>query len=132
MVNTDKKRMGRGVGHIVSQETKNKIGWSNKGNTAWNKGMKTEFNKNEKHPAWKGENVSKVGLHAWVKRNKGTPNLCEVCGTITAKKFEWANIDHTYRRVLEDYKRMCTSCHRNYDIEKNNYPRFKGRLKVAI
>ena len=42
-----------------------------------------------------------------------------MCGTETAKKFEWANIDHKYRRVLEDFIRMCTSCHRKYDYENN-------------
>lgn len=70
---------------------------------------------------WKGDDVSYVGLHQWVARNKGRPRRCEVCGTTSAKKYEWANIDHRHRRVLEDFIRMCTSCHRNYDIKNNNY-----------
>lgn len=75
------------------------------------------INKGEKNYLWKGENVgySYSGLHLWVSRWKGKPSLCEFCGTITAKKYEWANIDHKYRRVLEDYIRMCTPCHRKYD-----------------
>lgn len=70
---------------------------------------------------WKGENVSNVGLHRWVRYWKGIPKKCQKCGTTKAKKFEWANIDHKYRRILKDYVRMCTSCHRNHDIKHNNY-----------
>jgi hypothetical protein len=70
---------------------------------------------------WKGEKVSYVGLHAWIRRKKGTPRKCELCGTIKAKKYEWANIDHKYKRDVNDYFRCCTSCHRTYDMEKNGY-----------
>lgn len=70
---------------------------------------------------WKGENVSNVGLHQWIRRKKGAPMVCDHCGRKDKKKYEWANIDHKYRRVLEDYIRLCTSCHRIYDIENNDY-----------
>jgi hypothetical protein len=66
---------------------------------------------------WKGEKVSYVGLHQWVRRKKGAPKKCEFCRTTKAKKFEWANIDHRYRRDIEDYIRLCTSCHRFYDLK---------------
>jgi hypothetical protein len=72
----------------------------------------------DKSYAWKGDKIGYYGLHKWVNRWKGKSNLCEVCGTTKAKKYEWANIDHKYRRVLEDYIRMCTSCHRKYDFSK--------------
>lgn len=98
------------------------------GQTAWNKGKKTDektreklsishlgIQANEKHPHWKGNNASYVSIHHWVRRWKGKPKLCENCGTKTAKKYEWSNIDHKYRRVLEDYIRMCTKCHFEYD-----------------
>ena len=58
-------------------------------------------------------------VHLWVQKWKGIPKKCESCGTEKAKKYEWANIDHKYCRVLEDYIRMCTSCHRKYDY--NNF-----------
>lgn len=70
---------------------------------------------------WRGENLTKEGLHQWVAYWKGRPKICEFCGTEKAKKYEWANKDHKYKRVLDDYIRMCTSCHRKYDIENNNY-----------
>lgn len=51
---------------------------------------------------------------------------CSVCGTIESKRYDWANIDHTYKRILEDYIRMCRKCHFSYDQEKFN-TRFKTR-----
>ena len=69
----------------------------------------------EKHHKWVGDKVKYTSVHHWIQRWKGVPSLCEMCGTIKAKRFEWANIDHTYKRVLEDYIRMCTKCHRHYD-----------------
>lgn len=84
-----------------------------KGMVPWNKGKK--FPDGKKSSMWKGDKVGYGALHLWVSRWKGKPNMCEMCGTEKARKYEWANIDHKYRRVLEDYIRMCTKCHRNYD-----------------
>lgn len=69
------------------------------------------------HPNWKGEEVGYAALHAWVRRHKGTPRVCELCGITTAKRYEWANVDHRYRRELADWIRLCTSCHRTHDYE---------------
>lgn len=74
-----------------------------------------------KNPAWKGNEAGLTSKHDFVSKWKGKPKKCENCGTESAKKYEWANVDHKYRRVLDDYIRMCTSCHRNYDIKHNNY-----------
>lgn len=54
--------------------------------------------------------------HKWVYKTKGRPSRCEQCLTTTAKKFEWANLSQEYGMVESDWKRMCTSCHRKYDI----------------
>ena len=117
-----------------------------KGHKTWNKGKKgirfntgrihfkkgqhpsffTEFKKGEpqpkgnKHSEWKGDKVGYSGLHHWIIRWKGQPNTCEKCGKtgLTGKKIHWANIDHKYRRVLDDYIRLCISCHQLYDFEK--------------
>lgn len=72
-----------------------------------------------KNYAWKGDKVAYVTLHNWVMKWKGKPQKCEICGTTEAKKYEWANVDHSYKRILEDYIRMCTKCHRKYDKEIN-------------
>lgn len=73
----------------------------------------------EKAPNWAGEEVGYHGVHKWIARWKGKPKMCEMCGSTSKRKYEWANIDHKYRRVLEDYIRLCTSCHRKYDYENN-------------
>lgn len=73
---------------------------------------------------WKGDNVGNGALHDWVRRHKGTPNKCEMCGTAEKRKYHWANIDHKYRRVLGDYIRLCVPCHREYDEQNNNYKLF--------
>ena len=130
-------------GHPTSEETKRKISLANKGkkrtaeqnransermkgSIPWNKGKKCPWAKpphywGEKHPMWKGDDASPEAMHHWVIKRKGTPSKCEHCGRTDKKRYEWANIDHKYRRRLEDYIRLCTSCHRKYDIENNNY-----------
>ena len=111
---------------------------AHKGNIPWNKGKKgvqicseetrkkmietrSKMNyKGEHNPAWKGEKVKYRGIHMWVQRWKGKPDHCEMCGAIGGRKYQWANIDHKYRRVLEDYISTCVSCHRKYDIKLKN------------
>ena len=39
----------------------------------------------------------------------------------------WANIDHKYRRNLDDWIGLCAKCHRRYDIENNGYKVFSGK-----
>lgn len=68
------------------------------------------------HHAWKGDNAGYVAIHQEIRRIKGTPSVCEFCGTRAAKKYEWANVDHLYSRDPDDYIRLCTKCHRNYDM----------------
>ena len=82
----------------------------------------------ENNPRWKSDGVTYVHLHKWVTYNKGRSKKCEHCRTTTAKKFEWANVDHKYRRVLSDYIRLCTSCHRKYDLKFNNKKNVKSPL----
>lgn len=60
------------------------------------------------------DNPGYGAIHDWVRRWKGTPNLCENCGA-TDRYMNWANIDHQYKRVLEDYIRLCVPCHREFD-----------------
>jgi len=85
------------------------------GHKAWNKGVpEGEGN------AWKGDNVGYSGLHAWVRKHKGKPQECVYCGKESwISKLEWANIDHKYKRDLDDFIPLCTECHRNYDYKNN-------------
>ena len=81
--------------------------------------IKRPESRGNKSPVWKGKMASYFSKHQWVQKWKGKANYCEMCGVEGKKKYEWANIDHTYRRVLEDYIPMCSKCHDKYDKEHN-------------
>lgn len=66
-------------------------------------------------PHWKGNDAGYHAKHYWVYRQLGKPNKCEFCGTEKAKRFEWANKSGKYKREIEDWVRLCSSCHHTYD-----------------
>jgi len=112
-------------GRIVSDEAKKKISEGHIGKKASDetkRKMSIAHGFEDNHRNWLGDEVGYSGVHRWIVKWKGKPSVCEICGTTTAKRYDWANINHTYRRVLEDYIRLCTSCHRKYDILNNNFP----------
>jgi len=90
--------------------------------SAWNKGKKYPQITGENNYQWKGRDCGYVSMHTWVRRWKGKPSYCEMCGNTTKKacEYDWANIDHQYRRILNDYIRLCHSCHKKYDVEHNS------------
>ena len=65
---------------------------------------------NENHPLWKGDSVSYSGLHYWVKRKLGKPEVCSNDIKHESKRFVWANISGRYTRNLSDWHSLCTSC----------------------
>ena len=120
----------------IHTRTKDNSGLFRKGRVAWNKGLKcpqlsgknngrwgksgTEgsFKSEKLHLGWKGSSAKHSAIHTWVRRYKGKANKCaNLKCSEKSKMFEWANVDHNYRRVLEDYISMCRSCHKIYDIE---------------
>jgi len=67
------------------------------------------------HPNWKGSEASCKSLHMRLRRQRGTPQHCTVCGTSDPNKwYDWANLTGKYDD-FDDYKRMCRQCHRAYD-----------------
>jgi len=70
----------------------------------------------KKNTNWMGDNVNYQGVHAWVRKCKGKPKICEICGSTAY--IDWANKHHTYKRRLDDYISLCRSCHMKYDIKK--------------
>lgn len=103
-----------------------------KGHTPWHKGKyvrlspNSEFKKgenlSEEHGLWKGEKAGIKSKHSWVKRHKGKGQQCQMCGVTREETIiDWANIDHQYKRNLDDYLELCRSCHRWYDREFNGY-----------
>ena len=91
------------LGQTLSPERKQKLIETHTGKRHWN---------------WKGEGVGYSSLHVWVKRHKGKPKKCIFCGE-NKKRITWANIDHKYKRNLNDFIALCMSCHRKYDIKNN-------------
>lgn len=77
--------------------------------------------KGEKSNPWKGDAAGKEAMHQWVKSINGKPQKCEMCGEVNKKHYDWANLYHTYKRIIKDYVRLCRSCHRKYDIKNNGY-----------
>lgn len=64
------------------------------------------------------ENPGYSAVHKWVAKWKIKPDSCEGCGR-TKCRIEWANIDHKYRRILDDYIPLCVRCHNKFDVEHN-------------
>lgn len=65
-----------------------------------------------------------INSHRFIKKVKGSPSKCEICKTEdTSKQYEWSNKDHKYNKNIDDYTRMCTQCHWQYDIRMG----FRGK-----
>lgn len=67
--------------------------------------------KGEEHHMWMGKEVSYSPLHKWLRKYFGKPDRCEECKTVTAKRFEWANMTGIYDRSRRNYAMLCKSCH---------------------
>ena len=130
---------GRKIGHIVTLETRMKISKIMKGKLPWNtgtkgliipwnkgkKGLQIAWNKNKKLPQfseekayqWKGDKVGYIALHIWVAEKLGKSDICDFCGTsgLKGRQIHWANKSHQYKRDINDWIRLCASCHRYYD-----------------
>lgn len=98
----------------MSDEMKKRIS-----NTLKRKGIKPKIRfeaRGKDHPHWRGNDVSYSGLHYWLYRELGTPQECEHCGK-TEGRFTWANKSHKYKRNVNDWLRLCYSCHKKYDLQ---------------
>jgi hypothetical protein len=120
-----------------SAEHIRKLSESHKGQKCWCKGTKGLIKHSDewkekmserltglagdKNYNWAGDDVGYSGVHDWVRKWKGEPLVCEKCGrTVKNTRYiDWANKDHKYRRVLDDYIRLCKKCHYAYDKLNN-------------
>lgn len=80
-----------------------------------------EFRERMREVHYKGK-TNYRGLHLWVTRHKGKPEICVECGK-TEGRIEWANISGLYKRDLGDYQSMCKKCH--IAMDKANPPTVK-------
>jgi|ERR1019366_5764527 hypothetical protein len=74
----------------------------------------------EENPNWKGDDAGYSAIHRWVYKQLGQPMDCQYCGKTGKSKhgIHWANISRQYKRKVEDWVRLCSSCHRLYDLNK--------------
>lgn len=93
----------------------------------------------DKHPLWKGNNVSYNSMHRWRKRNFGNPEKCNRCGILgkyTGKvrktwNIHWANLDGLYDRLSDSWIGMCVKCHKAFDKnKKKRISIYKGKENV--
>jgi hypothetical protein len=71
----------------------------------------------EKNAYWGGKDgiVGYEAYHYRVIARRGQPSECVDCGTTDpSKKYDWANLTGNYADV-NDYKRLCRSCHSKLD-----------------
>lgn len=73
----------------------------------------------ENNDSWKGKNAGYAALHIRVQKIRGKPKKCEHCGTIKAKKYEWASKNKNYSDP-NDYIRLCKSCHLKLDTFRSS------------
>ncbi len=64
--------------------------------------------------SWKGDQAQYQALHIRVQVARGAPKYCSTCGRTDDIRYEWANLTGRYDDV-DDYARMCVSCHRKFD-----------------
>lgn len=82
-----------------------------------------------KNFSWKGNFAKIDALHARINVLKGKPKECAVCGKKALHAtYDWANLTGHYED-LNDYKRMCRSCHKKYDHRRL---RLTGSMTSAL
>ena len=71
------------------------------------------MNVGEDNPAYKGEDAGYGAIHAWVRRRKPKPKVCERCEN--PAKLDLANKSGEYSRDLSDWEYICRKCHMSGD-----------------
>lgn len=107
------------VGLKHSEEAKEKIRLSKIGKKQSDEWKAKKAYHDENHPLWK-EKPSYNALHSWIRRKLGSPKKCSQCDFTSENNYQihWANISHEYKRDVNDFIRMCASCHKKYDLKQ--------------
>jgi hypothetical protein len=106
------------VGRVFNVSQKVVFGWFKKLGVK-SRVAKKRDQRGDKNSSWKGDIASYEAFHKRVYSLRGSPSVCEECGTTESKNYDWANITGKYEDV-NDYKRMCRSCHAKYDNKVKN------------
>ena len=102
---------------------KNGGGW-NKGEEMprteeWQRNLAEALPKNEKHYAWKGDEVGYRGVHMWVVKNYGKAFYCSNKSNHKSPRYHWANISGEYKRDISDWRQLCPTCNYTDGIKIN-------------
>lgn len=82
----------------------------------------------ERNARWKGDDATYSALHLRVIVARGRPDACEWCNAVSGR-FEWANLTGAYHDV-NDYVRLCCSCHTKFDNQRRNVSGGKSTVNV--
>ena len=86
----------------------------------------------EANHQWKGDDASKIAFHKRLDSRFGQPQFCVECGTTDpTKTYDWANLTGHYED-LNDYQRMCRSCHWKYDEKHKNFKGATGARRAVM
>ena len=100
------------TGRKLTEEHKKKI---SQNNARYWLGKKSLIPEN-KHYAWKGDEVGYRTLHKWVTKHFGKATYCSNDLTHKASRFHWANISGEYKRDITDWHQLCPKCNFNDGI----------------
>lgn len=92
--------------------------------------MKKHYNSGENNGNWAGDNVSKVGMHRWLRDNYRIKKHCQnkYCDK-TSKNLDFAlRKGFNYERKIDNYVVLCRSCHKKYDSNMRD----KERSKIIV
>jgi len=57
--------------------------------------------------------------HRKIYRKHGKPTYCELNKSHKSKIYDWANINHKYNESINEWIRLCRSCHILFDRKKD-------------
>lgn len=84
--------------------------------------------KGKDHWNWNENNPSYRAVHQWLYQTYGNANKCENPNCIYPRKdrrgnmmvkpkqYQWANITGVYSRDIRNFKQLCSSCHKLFDL----------------
>ncbi len=82
----------------------------------------------EANDSWKGDLAGYKAMHLRMTKRFGQPKRCDQCGTTDKRKaYSWASLTRKYHD-MNDYRRMCRSCHARYDGTIANIKHMRERM----
>jgi hypothetical protein len=83
----------------------------------------------DKHPLWKGDNISIYEFHKWIRRNNPEPKFCERCNR--KPPYDLAKKEgRKYTRNIDDYEWLCRKCHMIEDGRLEEFIKRGGVMRI--